>query len=251
MQLFAATVGIPSIDSSRLGAAVSGVAESFPQLDASDLWTLDSPSGGLSLAALAHPGNASGPRRYRAQAGDVVVLLDGLPIDRRNRLAPYQADLLLRHWDELSPELEGQFVVARVDVAADRIECVTDTLGMSPLFCIDVDGGRAISNSVEVLRRAFGLEEPDSLGTSTFLALGWAADDRTLLERVHSLRGGHRYHVGRDSLTAEPYLTPAAVVPRRQPRVSTPDVARSLEQLTAAAAVPGVPVLCALTAVRD
>ncbi len=119
-------------------------------------------------------------------------------------------------------------MVARVDVAADRIECVTDTLGMSPLFCVEVDGGRAISNSVEVLRRAFGLEEPDPLGTSTFLALGWAAGDRTLLDRVRSLRGGHRYVVERASLTAEPYLTPADVVPRRQPRVPTRDVARSL-----------------------
>ena len=251
MQLFAATVGIPSMDAVRLGATVSGVSEAFPQLDASDLWTMDSPSGKLALAALAHPADARGPRRYRAQAGEVIVLLDGLPIDRRNRLSPYRADVLLRHWDEVSRELEGQFVAARVDVAADRIECVTDTFGMSPLFCAEVEGGRAISNSVEVLRRAFGLEEPDPLGASTFLALGWAADDRTLLEGVHSLRGGHRYHLERGSLTAEPYLTPASVVPKRQPRVPTREVARSLEQLTAAAALPGVPVLCALTAGRD
>jgi asparagine synthase (glutamine-hydrolysing) len=251
MQLFAAAMGIPSMDSLRLGAAVGGVSDAFPHLDASDLWTAESPSGQLALAALAHPADACGPRRYRAHVGDVVVLLDGLPIDRRNRRSAHQADVLLRHWDEVSTELEGQFVVARVDVGADRLDCVTDTLGMNPLFCVEVEGGRAISNSAEVLRRAFGLEEPDPLGVSTFLSLGWAADDRTLLERVRTLRGGHRYRIGRDSLVAEAYLTPASVVPKNQRRVSTQDVARSLEQLTAAAALPGVPVRCALTAGRD
>jgi asparagine synthase (glutamine-hydrolysing) len=250
--LFAVTRGLEAVDAGRLGAALGVAAEAFPQLDVTTLWTARSPSGRLAAAAIHHSPTVSRPRRYRAAQGNHVVLFDGLPLDRRCRFSGHDAGVLLDRWHQLAGNLEGQFVAVRVDMEHDDLECITDSLGIAPVYLYQRDGGWLLSNSVEAIRSATGADSPDPLGVSTFLSLGWAAGDRTLVHDIEALGGGHRYRVTSNGVVGNAYLSPRTVAHVSSRNDSTiDDVADELVNLTAAVAETSSPVSVGLTGGRD
>ena len=253
MQLFVVSHRSPSIDERSLSAAVSAAAEPFPGLASSAVWSATSKSGDVVVAAVHHDDAVAAPRVYRARRADAVVLYDGLPVERAGRLRGHDAAVLLEHWDELHERLEGQYAAVRIDLAADDVSLMTDSMGISPVFALAHEGGYLVGNSIEAIRRASHTDAPSALGVSSFLSMGWAVGDSTLLAGVHALAGGRRYQLTRAGLIDMPYLTPASVATRGRsgPEIGTEELVTSLAELTGSAVSAQLPLRCALTGGRD
>lgn len=250
MQIYAVTRRWPGVTHERLASAVRAAGRAHPSLRDSPV--VSSAEGvDLCLAAVAHGRQFSAPRVYRAHRDGVTVLFDGRPVDRRGEFVINDAAELMERWQQAAERLEGVFSAVRVDARTGEVECLLDVLGMAQVYVARSGPAWALSNSVEVLRCIGCLERPDALGVSSLLTLGWVAGDRTLLEGVEVLPGGHLHRLGSEH-TASATLTPATVVPRRTaaPRPVT-EVAAAMIRMTAAAADGLRPVMCGLTAGRD
>ena len=182
-----------------------------------------------------------------------MVVFDGFPVDRMSQFPAHDATALLQNWERLDGRLEGQFVAVRVDLVEESVECITDAVGIAPLYSFQHGGNHLLSNSVEAIRTSVGLAEPDPLGVSCFLSLGWAAADRVLLRDVRALRGGHRYRLKTSGFTSRVYMSSATIAAEAHDAksMSTPELVRDLVGLTSTALSKAAPVKCALTGGRD
>ena len=238
-----------------LGGCVAESARPFRHLDESTLDVVVSPSGRLTLATLGHAPGQAAPRRYVARRGSVVTAFDGLPLAPPGTFGAWDANALLDHWSTAPDTLDGQFSAVRLDLERDGFDCITDALGLHPLYVQKLAGGWAVSNSVEVLRLLSRVNDPDPLGVSSFLSLGWAVGHRTLLAPVKALTGGCAFSFGARGVSETRLFTPDVVVGRARAdvgREETQDLVDSLVGLTAATVADGgLPVKCAVTAGRD
>ena len=145
-----------------------------------DLTSCTSPSRRTLVLALGHPQSVATPRRLLAERpGRDLVLFDGLPLYPDGGLV-LDAERLRERWEDARC-LEGPAGTAlRADLVRDEVGLVTGPLGLLPVFaCDSPSGGRLLSNSVLALRLLAGLEEPDPLGVSSLLALGWTVGHST------------------------------------------------------------------------
>ena len=164
-----------------MAGALRTAARAFPELDERTLERGGSADGTLAFAAVAHPPERAGPRRYLARRGDVVVAYDGLP------LPTYDAELLLERWGE--QELEGIFSALRVDLARGTFDLQLDVFGMAKVFRARRGDGVVVSNSLEVVRLLTGASAVDPVGVASMLGLGWAAGGHTLLDGIEVVEG--------------------------------------------------------------
>ena len=228
MQLFAVACRWPGLDEERVVGAVRAAAAAFPELDEHTLERGASADGSLAFAAITHPAERAGARRYFARDGDRVAMYDGLPLPVND------AGELLARWDEL--RLEGVFSALRIDLAAGTVEPMLDVFGMAKVFRARSGDAFVISNSVEAVRLLTGATELDPVGVASMLGMGWAAGGRTLLRDIELLEGP---------------VTPASVTPRHVAKTKTArDVAEALTELARAAGAID-PLTCGLTAGRD
>lgn len=249
MQLYALALLRGDRPPPDLGAALLAAAAAFPQLDPRTLAVGRSASGRLAYARIAHAPAVAAPRVYAACRDGALVLYDGFPVERHGRFPAHDAGRLAERWDELPDALEGVFTVVRADLRRDRVECLTDPLGQAPAFVHRGRDAVLVANSVEALRHAARLREPDRLGLASLLALGWPAGGRTLLAGAAFLGGGavHRFDAAGERTRA--HLTPATVLAAARRRPPLP--AAQLLDTTRAAAAAGAPLQSALTAGRD
>ncbi len=249
VQLFAVAYRYPAAGEPEVAQALEEAAGAFAELKGVSPERGSSEPGGLAYAAVAHPPDRAVPRAYLARSGGSVLLYDGLPLPRDGELRAYDAGVLLEHWRALPDALEGVFSIVRLDLLAERVECLLDVLGMAKVFVARRGDGFVLSNSVDVVRLLTGASAPDAVGVSSMLGFGWAAGGRTLLEGVRLLEGGrlHDLTAGR----GEPILSTESVAPRNnRSRLTPADVAQSL--VTTARAAPRFgPLTCGLTAGRD
>jgi asparagine synthase (glutamine-hydrolysing) len=228
VQLFAAVCRWPGLGEVHVVDALRTAGAAFPELDEHTLERGSSADGRVAFAAMAHPRDRTGPRRYFARRGDQVVVYDGLP------LPAYDAEQLLERWGE--HELEGVFSALRLDLAAGEIEPLLDVFGMAKLFRAERGEGVVLANSVDAIRVLTGAGELDPVGVSSMLGFGWAAGGRTLLRDVRVVEGP---------------VTPRSAVPRENTSTLTArDVAQSLTSL-ASTTTDVRPLTCGLTAGRD
>ena len=80
-----------------------------------------------------------------------------------------------------------------VDAAAAEARLDNDTLGVWPVYFTTAGGVLRVSNSLRLLGRAAGLP-PDEMGIAqTYLLLGWAVYERTILRDGRRAAGGTEY----------------------------------------------------------
>jgi hypothetical protein len=241
-------------DAARLSRSLLAAAKPFHHLDETTLHTARSRSGRLMFASIGHSPEQAAPRRYRARRGDKLAAFDGLPLDPRGEFCAYDADALLEHWSE-ADRLDGQFSAVRVDFETDSFECLTDALSMHPLYFQRLGDGWVVANSVEAIRGISGASDPDPLGVSTWLALGWTAGYRTLLAGVRALSPGSRVEFSRAGMKTKNSFGTGSLAAlasgRRAGREETAAMVDEMVGLTRAATANGIPVKCAVTAGRD
>ena len=236
----------------RVVEAIRSVGSAFPRLADGPLVSGQSRTGRLAFAALAHPAMVAMPRRYVSRRDDVVALFDGFPVEPDARFKATDAEVLLEHWDELGHSLEGVFAAVRIDLAADRVDCLLDILGMLKVFLWRSGDAWVLSNSVAAIRQLSGASAPDPLGVSALISLGWPVG-RTLVDEVEQLRGGQLYRLGPGQLEASATFTAEQVAPANNARrIGSPALLAERMRQTLASAVTGVEdVSCAVTAGRD
>ena len=250
MHLFAAAIDMPGLDRARVERALVGAVEG---LDPATAWWAASPNQRVLATGIHHSPHRAAPRRYLARSEDVVTLFDGLPVGTDSGLRGIDAVELDRAWDGLADRLDGQFCAVRIDLRAETVEVLTDTLGFVPIYYGRHDDGYVISNSAYAVGTLLDLSSPDPLGVSTFLGLGWAASDRTTVAGVHILSGGSLHKIAAGRLETERRFGPAQLASRRQRRAAPAldDLADSLVELTVNATEGIERVECALTGGRD
>ena len=174
-------------------------AAPFQQLDESTLVSAVSESGCLAFAAVGQLPERVAPRNYVAMREDAIAAFDGMPLDPRGEFCAYDANALLERWADCD-RLDGQFTAVRADLRTDTFQCLTDVLSMHPIYSERSGDGYLVGNSVEAIRGVSGASDLDSLGVSTWLALGWAAGYRTLLSSITAAAAGleGRVQRGRD-----------------------------------------------------
>lgn len=253
MQLFAVACRLAPQDGAAVGQAVRRVGCSVLELDSATMCEGSSPSGEITFATLGHSPAVAGDRRYQTRRGDVIVVFNGLPVDKEGRLKAHDATTLLEQWDILDDRLEGMFSALRIDLSCDKVECLLDVLGMAPTFVAREGDGWIVSNSVAVIRSVTGRASPDPLGVSSLLSMGWAAGGHTLVAGISRLRGGSKYTMSPREWRVRPLFTPSMVAPSANPRdiAEIGELADCLKTTTAAAVRSVAPVRCPLTAGRD
>jgi asparagine synthase (glutamine-hydrolysing) len=251
--LYAIHLSHGGADASRLADAVAKAAAPFQQLDPSTLAVERSSSGHLAVATLGHSPERVAPRRHVSRSGDLLTAFDGLPVAAHASFAPWDAGELGEHWDQALDLLEGQFSAVQVDLGADRLECITDPLGLHPLYAQRLTDGWHVANSVTAIREVSSTSRPDPVGVSTFLSLGWASGKRTLLDEVAALPPGSRLSFDANGMDRRVGLDPRGLL--ESERAGGPDSASAIDELVAltraATVLSELPVKCAVTGGRD
>lgn len=253
MQLFIAAAGRSRVDHHALAAALGHAAAPVPHLALEDLLVERSPTGRTAVAAVAHPAATAAPRVYRAADARDLMLFDGLPVVPSGRFPGHDAGELLAHWDALPEALEGQFCLLRARLGHDRLEALSDPLGLYPLYTATTrDGTRLVANSVAAIVALTGERAPDPLGVSTFLTLGWAVADSTLVRGVRAVPGGTRLVVTPTGGDEHRHYTPAQTMRDASARPDSRDFVRDMQALMRAAVDEDLrPVRSPVTAGRD
>src|SRR5689334_2411207 len=243
-----------SLSVSALCETLLQAAAPFGLLDDSTLVSEVSASGCLGFAALGHSPAIAAPRVHLAMRDQTVAAFDGLPLDPQGEFCGYDAGALLDNWSHVD-RLDGQFTAVRADLRDDSFECVTDALSMHPLYHERLGDGWLVANSVEAIRGLSGASDPDPLGVSTWLSLGWAAGYRTMLAPIRALPPGSRTKFGRFGMRARRSggMAPLAALSNgpRAGRDATVAMLDDLVGLTRSATTSGLPVKCPVTAGRD
>lgn len=250
MHLYAIAVNAPTLSQERLGAELDVVGKSFA-LDPATAWSACSHGGAITAVGVHHAPERCGPRRYLTRDATQATWFDGLPVERSDRFRGCDAEALGANWSTLESCLEGQFNAVRLDFPGERAEVLLDTLGLVQVFVARDGDGWLISNSANLIASTLELRAPDPLGVSSFLGLGWAADDRTLTSGVRILCGGARHCFSSDGHVTRRHFGPQTIPQRDGEHFEAGDVADSLTSLTASAVRDMDRVGCALTAGRD
>jgi asparagine synthase (glutamine-hydrolysing) len=250
LHLYAIASEIPALTEDRLRAEVIRAGELFG-LDPATAWTAASDGAGIVAAGVHHPLDRCGRRRYLARSDSKVTWFDGLPVPCDDRLDGADAQALAGHWETLDGRLEGQFNVAQLDLRTESAEVLLDALGLLQVFVARAGRGTLLTNSVGLIASILGLRSPDALGVSSFLALGWAAGDSTLVRGVRVLGGGSRHTLSAAGLNSSRSFGPQSIPLRQRQAPTATELARTLATLTATAVRGNERVGCALTAGRD
>ena len=120
---------------------------------------------------------------------------DGLPLLGEGG-EPWDAGTLARRWADLPQRMEGACCAFQLRPEADAGELVTDPVGMLPVYRAAFDGGWVVSNSMLAVRSLLDRHGLDEEAAATFLCLGWALGERTIVEGISAVRGGTRLALG-------------------------------------------------------
>jgi len=193
MNLFVTGWGLDA-DRCRLAiAALNNAARAYPSLENGDVFSWQSGCNGAVLACQSPPADWLGSRRYVSDSERDVVAYGGLPIDGNDRFAAHDAGELARNWDDSADKLDGFYCGIRIIKNKLQLEIQLDDFGVYPVFYWTSGTSWLISNSVALLDRLTGTCELDADGVSRFLAMGWAAGERTLRKGVRVFPAGERW----------------------------------------------------------
>ncbi len=191
MNLFMVGWGLSPEQVRRATAELRRTGALYPQLDHDSAWHRELP-GGVLVGSVSTAQATSAPREY-VDAGSVVTLFDGLPIDPAGTFAAHRAAELGAHWAGLSDTVEGRFCAVRVGSEPLEIELINDACGVEQVYFHEAGGLSLVSNSAGLIQRALGLTGLDPMGASLFLALDWVGGDRTLRSQVNVMPGAQHW----------------------------------------------------------
>jgi asparagine synthase (glutamine-hydrolysing) len=252
VHLFAVAVGLPEVSAASIGRELDSLGCEFG-LDPGTAWSVTSREGLVRAAGIHHALARSRPRSYADRSASHVTWFDGLPVSRQAGLVGSDAGELARSWPSLDSRLDGQFCAVQVDLDAQTVEVLLDTLGFVPVYAAQRGNGVLLSNSAGLISSLLDLGSPDPLGVSSFMGLGWAAADRTLTQGVRWLCGGARHRVANGTITTAAHFGPAQIArpEQRAAALGVEELAQEMVALTARAVAGIERVGCALTGGRD
>lgn len=186
--LFAMNLSADQMDYAE--ACVKQMDSVFPTLSMDTYWS-HRQNDKILLSTVNHPFKATQPRCYRHVDDSQVTLYDGVFVDPEGELRPNQASVLAKDWEGARGRIEGQFIAARLDKAANRFEVYSDHLGLYNFFICKHTEGWLISNSIRLLTRVRKRFEIDPTGIAMALAYGIPFGEYTLQKDIHAIPGGH------------------------------------------------------------
>jgi hypothetical protein len=249
VHLYALVSGDAGLGLPALSAAVAAAGEDF-LLDPATSWQVS--SGSLLGCGIHHSRERCGPRRYVHRTARRITWFDGLPVDAAGSCDTRDASSLAEHWGSLHERLEGQFNVVDADLENESATILMDTLGQALVFAAPRQRGMLVSNSLAVITGLLGASDPDPLGVSSFLALGWCSGESTLTNGIRVLPGGSRHTIARGAVSTRTHYGPGTI-PQLRRRKAPPvgELANRMTELMRSAVAGIDRVESALTAGRD
>ena len=252
MNLFVVAVSSRKIvDPAHLEAALRRAVESIPALASEPIHVAISKSGQIGAASVCHR-RSTGPRGCRSDSGTELMMFDGLPVmtDGSSHGGAEALALRLAHSTD---GVEGMFVSVRVDLREDVVEVTTDPLGNLGVYeMFQHDGTHYVSNSLAAMAWLQGGGEPDPIGVSSFLTLGWYTNGSTPLAGAHVISGGTRLLLSsRRPPQRRRYYSPELLAGGSLP---TPDLGTVRDDMVGqmrSAGSHGMPLRLGLTAGQD
>lgn len=190
MNLFIIGSNLPKKRHPFVLAELRKMTKVYPRLDPETSWYRSSPCGTLFAASMHIAEQVALPRRYVDQSQNQAVFFTGLPVSSIESCRAHQAESLATHWDQVSKNLEGQYVIVRAAFDSPYFELLTDILGYEQVFYTRLGDLWLVSNSVSLLEQISKPRALDSLGVSLFLSTGWVGADRTLRSGIRVIPAG-------------------------------------------------------------
>ena len=213
----------------RLKDSLATLTDVYETLDATSLWSRQ--HGPLSVASIQSSPEHHGARCYRAIDANGFTLVDGMCIDLQGDFSAFDAAQLTQHWSRIPASVDGQFILVRGRQEPAELEIVTDSLGVLQLYCARAGSGWVFSNSVQSLKNLLALNEPDPLGTASYLSIGWSVANSTLVRGIECVPAGQhwRWATAQDNPRQDTYFGRANLARNRQSRLR-PDAIATLSQ---------------------
>ena len=191
MHLFILGWNLPKKIKNRIPDELIDSCNRFPLLDKNEVWTSTKKSQ-VYAASIQGSKESIKPRVYVANTNGTATLYHGCMLDPKKEFSPWNAHALDKHWSSID-RLEGLYGLVRISTQEPKLEIQTDPLGVYQLYYYRKGNSWLISNNATAIRNLINISTLDPLGVSMYLSLGWAGDDRTLLDEVKVLPGGTRW----------------------------------------------------------
>ena len=206
MHCFVVAWKLPEEFRDRLEGSLATSTDVYATLDTSSLWSRQ--QGPLSVASIQSSPAHHGARCYRSIDSNGFTLVDGVCVDLQGEFSAFDAAQLTQHWSRIPASVDGQFILVRGQQEPAELEIITDSLGVLPLYYAKAGSGWVFSNSVQVLKNLLMLNEPDPLGTASYLSIGWSVANSTLVRGIECLPGGQhwRWRAGQDQPRQDTYF---------------------------------------------
>ena len=225
MHCFAVAWNLPEELRARLETSLATLTDAYETLDANSLWSRQ--QGPLSVASIQSSSEHHGARCYRTIDPNGFTLVDGLCIDLQGEFSAFDAAQLAQHWSRIPASVDGQFILVRGRQEPAELEIITDSLGVLQLYYARAGSGWVFSNSVQVLKNLLMLNEPDPLGTASYLSIGWSVANSTLVRGIECAPGGQhwRWRTGQDKPQQNTYFSRANFPRNNQSRLPPDEIA--------------------------
>jgi asparagine synthase (glutamine-hydrolysing) len=206
MHCFVVAWNLPEEFRDRLEGSLATSTDVYATLDTSSLWSRQ--EGRLSVASIQSSPAHHGARCYRSIDSNGFTLVDGVCVDLQGEFSAFDAAQLTQHWSRIPASVDGQFILVRGQQEPAELEIITDSLGVLPLYYAKAGSGWVFSNSVQVLKNLLVLNEPDPLGTASYLSIGWSVANSTLVRGIECLPGGQhwRWRAAQDQPRRDTYF---------------------------------------------
>ncbi|MCT7972262.1 hypothetical protein [Laspinema olomoucense] len=255
MNLFLIAWNLPKEQRPQVMAELRQMTQVYPQLDPDTIWHQSIGTSGFTASMYTRE-NEGRSRRYVFANENQTTFYDGCLVARSGDFNAYDASALDVHWKSLPEELEGHFVVVRLDQNQESIELLTDFVGMEQVFYLQRQDMWLISNSVRLISRISQAKSFDPLGVSQWLTMGWVGSDRTLHEEIRVIPGSQhwKWQQGRAEPSRSNYYNRSQLSRKPQTPLTQKDTRQLAEEMTTICrylAAGAGELECPITAGRD
>lgn len=165
----------------------------FTSLQGSKRFVYYNPDRNNFIISLLNLQSERSGRNYIYESDETITFFSGLPVDPEDKIKAHDAKCLSEDFDRIKTTFEGQGAIFRLHKFTGSAEIVSDSLGMEQIYYTKYSQSLILSNHISFLSGTTLNTQLDHFGMSFYLAIGWAASDKTLIHNIRVMRGAQHW----------------------------------------------------------